>query len=295
MITTMQQIEIGIIGGSGLYEMAGFERAEEITLDTPFGAPSDAFVVGTLAGRRVGFLARHGRGHRISPSQINYRANVHGFKQLGATRLFSASAVGSLKEEIVPLHLVVPDQFIDRTMGRKASFFDEGCVAHIGFADPFCGELRGGLLAASRASGATVHDGGTYLCMEGPAFSTRAESQLYRSWGAAIIGMTNLTEAKLAREAELCYATLALATDYDCWHPEHAAVSVEMVIGNLMKNAEMAQRVLAAAVAATPAAAEKCKCQRALRSALVTDAKLSPAAAKERLALLAGKYWNSNH
>jgi len=288
----MTRAEIGIIGGSGLYEMAGVSGLERVALDTPFGAPSDDFEVGELSGRKVAFLSRHGRGHRVSPSTINYRANIHGMKQLGVMRIFSASAVGSLREELAPLDLVIPDQFIDRTLGRAASFFDEGCVAHVGFADPFCPELRKVLLAAARAAGPAVHEGGTYVCMEGPAFSTRAESNLYRSWGAAVIGMTNLTEAKLAREAELCYATLALVTDYDCWHPGHDAVTVEMVIGNLRRNAESAHRTLAAAVAAAPAA-RACGCGDALATALVTDPARIPPESRARLALLAGRHWKT--
>jgi 5'-methylthioadenosine phosphorylase len=283
----MADFDIGIIGGSGLYEMGGFEKSSEIRLDTPFGAPSDAYVGGLLAGRKVAFLSRHGRGHKFSPSNINYRANLHGFKQLGVTQIFSASAVGSLKEEIAPLHLVVPDQFIDRTNGRAATFFDGGAVAHVGFADPFCPSLRKILVDASRGAGATVHDGGTYLCMEGPAFSTRAESNLYRSWGASVIGMTGLTEAKLAREAQLCYATLALATDYDCWHPHHDAVTVDAIINCLQQNAQTAQAVLAAAVAAAPRE-PACKCGRALRSALITAPGRIGEADRIKLALLIG-------
>jgi len=283
----MADFDIGIIGGSGLYEMGGFEKSSEIRLDTPFGAPSDAYVTGTLSGRKVAFLSRHGRGHRLSPSRINYRANIHGFKQLGVRQLISASAVGSLKEEIAPLHLVVPDQFIDRTNGRAATFFDGGAVAHVGFADPFCPSLRKTLVDASRGAGATVHDGGTYLCMEGPAFSTRAESNLYRSWGAHVIGMTGLTEAKLAREAQLCYATLALATDYDCWHPHHDAVTVETIIGCLTQNAATAKTVLAAAVAAAPRE-PTCKCGRALQSALITAPDRIDEATRKKLELLIG-------
>jgi 5'-methylthioadenosine phosphorylase len=286
----MADIDIGIIGGSGLYEMGGAGQVEEIRLDTPFGQPSDAYVISTVAGRKVAFLSRHGRGHRHSPSQINYRANIHGFKQLGVTRLFSASAVGSLREDIAPLHLVVPDQFIDRTMGRAATFFDGGAAAHVSFADPFCPALRHMLVEASRKNGATVHDGGTYLCMEGPAFSTRAESQLYRGWGAAVIGMTGLTEAKLAREAELCYATLALATDYDCWHPEHDAVTVETVISYLNQNAATARAVLAVAVAMAAAAPREsaCKCGRALSSALLTPRDQITPETRKKLSLLLG-------
>ena len=212
--------EIGLFGGSGLYALAGVEDRQEIEVETPFGKPSDAFVVGGLAGRRVAFLARHGRGHRILPHEINYRANVWAMKSLGVTRILSASAVGSLRETIEPRHVLTPDQFVDRTRGRAATFFGEGIAAHVGFADPVCAELRQRIADAARASGAVVHGEGTYLCMEGPAFSTRAESHLYRSWGLDVIGMTNLTEAKLAREAEICYGTLALVTDFDCWHEE---------------------------------------------------------------------------
>ena len=223
-------IQIGIIGGSGLYDMAELIDRHEVTVDTPYGPPSGPYVTGTLAGTRVAFLARHGAGHRLTPSELNFRANIYGFKTLGVERILSASAVGSLREDLAPLDLVIPDQFIDRTRGRIGTFFGEGLVGHVAFADPVCGHLAQVAYDAAVRAGATVHKGGTYVCMEGPAFSTRAESHLYRAWGAHIIGMTNLQEAKLAREAEICYATIALVTDYDCWHPDHDHVTVEMVI-----------------------------------------------------------------
>src|ERR1700692_4745963 len=229
---------IGIIGGSGLYSMPGFEVQQELTIDSPWGKPSDNYVVGQLAGKEVAFLARHGRGHRISPSELNFRANIYGFKSLGVERIISLSAVGSLKEEHRPLDFVIPDQFVDRTRGRVSTFFDEGLVAHISFAHPICPQLAHVAHRAAKTSGVTAKLGGTYLCMEGPAFSTLAESNLYRSWGMDVIGMTNLQEAKLSREAELCYVTIAMVTDYDCWHPEHEAVTVTDIISNLVKNPE---------------------------------------------------------
>jgi 5'-methylthioadenosine phosphorylase len=235
---------IGIIGGSGLYSMPGFAAAAERTIDTPWGAPSDAYVVGKLAGREVAFLARHGRGHRLSPSELNFRANIYGMKTLGVERILSLSAVGSLKEEHKPLDFVIPDQFVDRTRGRASTFFGEGLVAHISFAHPICEQLAGVAYAAGREVGVSVKEGGTYLCMEGPAFSTLAESKLYRSWGMDVIGMTNLTEAKLAREAELCYTTIAMVTDYDCWHPDHDHVTVEQVIRVLFENANRARALI---------------------------------------------------
>ncbi len=240
---------IGVIGGSGLYDIPGIEGVEEIRLDTPFGAPSDAFICGRLGGVRVVFVPRHGRGHRVSPTEVNYRANIWGLKKLGAEWIISVSAVGSLREEVVPGHVVLIDQFIDRTKGvRPATFFEDGVVGHVGFADPICETLRQHLKTSAEEAGATFHDGGTYVCMEGPQFSTRAESHLYRSWGARVIGMTNLTEAKLAREAEMSYATLAMATDYDCWHEEEEDVSVEGVIAVLNKNVDTAKRIIALAV-----------------------------------------------
>ncbi|MBL8232174.1 MAG: S-methyl-5'-thioadenosine phosphorylase [Bryobacterales bacterium] len=282
-------VDIGIIGGSGLYSMPGFEAQEEVRIETPWGEPSDAYIVGTLSGRKVAFLARHGRGHRISPSELNFRANIYGMKKLGVKHIISLSAVGSLKEEHKPLEFVLPDQFFDRTMGRASTFFGEGCVAHISFADPICGELASVVHDACNKAGVTAKKGGTYLCMEGPAFSTVAESNIYRSWGMDIIGMTNLTEAKLAREAEICYVTVAMVTDYDCWHPEHDAVTVNDIIANLTKNAENAAKVVREAVAAIPEGIV-CKCHSALAHALITDRKAIPGETKKKLELLIGKY-----
>lgn len=270
--------------------MPGFEAREEIHLETPWGAPSGAYVVGRLAGKQVAFLARHGRGHRFSPSEINYRANIHGMKQLGVERIISLSAVGSLKRELHPLEFVIPDQFFDRTRGRASTFFGDGLVAHISFANPVCPQLAGVVGSACRESGVSVHRGGTYLCMEGPAFSTVAESNVYRSWGMDVIGMTNLQEAKLAREAEICYVTVAMVTDYDCWHPDHDAVTVNDIISHLMKNAENAAMVVASAVAAMPAE-RQCKCGSALAHALITDKSKVPAVTREKLELLVGKYF----
>jgi 5'-methylthioadenosine phosphorylase len=282
-------IEIGIIGGSGLYDMAGLSDRDEVRLDTPFGAPSGPYVTATLRGRRVAFLARHGAGHRILPSELNFRANIFGFKMLGVQRILSASAVGSLREDYRPLDIVVPDQFFDRTAGRVSTFFGGGIAAHVGFAHPVCGELAGVAVAAAKAVGARVHDTGTYVCMEGPAFSTLAESQAYRSWGFDIVGMTNLQEAKLAREAEICYTTIALVTDYDCWHPSHDSVTVELIIANLVENAATAQAIIADAVARMPAA-RGCACGRALETAIITRPEQIPAAVKQALAPLIGKY-----
>jgi len=281
--------EIGIIGGSGLYSMPGFEQQEEAAIETPFGTPSDNYVLGTLAGRRVAFLARHGRGHRISPSELNFRANIYGMKSLGVERIISLSAVGSLKEEHRPLDFVIPDQFFDRTRGRASTFFGEGLVAHISFADPICPEMAAIVIGACRAAGVNVKQGGTYLCMEGPAFSTKAESNVYRSWGMDVIGMTNLQEAKLAREAEICYVTVAMVTDYDCWHPDHDAVTVNDIIAHLVKNAENACRVVAEAVATMPHA-RGCKCGSALSHAILTDRKLVPETTRKKLGILIEKY-----
>jgi 5'-methylthioadenosine phosphorylase len=281
--------EIGIVGGSGLYDMAGLTDREEVTLQTPFGDPSGPFVLATLRGRRVAFLARHGVGHRISPTELNFRANIFGMKLLGVTAILSASAVGSLKEELKPLDIVVPDQFIDRTRGRISTFFGRGLVAHIAFAHPICGEVAKVVATAGENVGATVHRGGTYVCMEGPQFSTLAESRLYRSWGADIIGMTNLQEAKLAREAEICYSTIALVTDYDCWHPDHDAVTVDMVVATLLQNAKTAQHLIAEAVEKLPAE-RACSCGRALQSAIITRPEAIPAAVKKELAPIIGKY-----
>jgi 5'-methylthioadenosine phosphorylase len=283
------QAEIGIIGGSGLYSMPGVTGAREVVLRTPFGKPSDAYVLGTLAERKVAFLARHGRGHRILPSELNFRANIHGFKQLGVERILSVSAVGSLKEEHRPLDFILPDQFVDRTRHRVDTFFGEGCVAHIGFSDPVCRELAMVVAGACKKAGVTGKLGGSYLCMEGPQFSTKAESHLYRSWGMDVIGMTNLQEAKLAREAELCYVTVAMVTDYDCWHPGHDAVTIDQIISVLMKNAENASRVVQEAVAAIPQA-RGCKCGSALANAIITDRSKIPPRTRKKLQLLIGKY-----
>jgi 5'-methylthioadenosine phosphorylase len=284
-----RKADIGIIGGSGLYSMPGFEAQEEMVLDTPFGSPSDAYVLGRLEGRQVAFLARHGRGHRISPSELNFRANIYGMKMLGVDRILSLSAVGSLKEEHAPLDFVIPDQFFDRTRGRASTFFGGGIVAHISFSDPVCGQLAKLVHDSSAQVSINSKLGGTYLCMEGPAFSTRAESNVYRSWGMDVIGMTNLQEAKLAREAELCYVTVAMVTDYDCWHQEHAAVTVDEIIENLTKNAENACRLVRHVVARMPEE-RLCKCGSALKHAIITDRKAMPDSVKDRLRLLIGKY-----
>jgi 5'-methylthioadenosine phosphorylase len=281
---------IGIIGGSGLYSMPGFTAHQERQLQTPWGAPSDAYVVGQLAGREVAFLSRHGRGHRISPSELNFRANIHGFKQLGVERILSLSAVGSLKEEHRPMDFVIPDQFVDRTRGRVSTFFGEGMVAHISFAHPICPQLASVAASACQEAGVKAKSGGTYLCMEGPAFSTLAESNLYRSWGMDVIGMTNLQEAKLAREAEICYVTVAMVTDYDCWHADHDAVTVSDIIGNLVKNAGNACKVVAEAVAQIPKE-RTCKCGSALAHAILTDRKQVPAPTLAKLRLLVEKYF----
>ena len=282
-------VRIGVIGGSGLYDMADLTDREEVVVSTPFGEPSAPFVIGSLADRRVAFLARHGIGHRILPSDLNFRANVYAFKTLGVERIVSASAVGSLREEYAPLDIVVPDQFLDRTRGRISTFFGDGIVAHIPFAHPVCAALAGMAGDAAGAAGARTHRGGTYVCMEGPQFSTLAESRLYRSWGMDIIGMTNLQEAKLAREAEICYATLALVTDYDCWHPDHDHVTVEMIVQNLLHNAETAQKVVKALVERLPAA-RTCGCATALESAIITRPDAVPPETRRKLAPIVGKY-----
>src|SRR5271165_4658348 len=270
--------------------MPGFSAQEEIKLETPFGSPSDAYIAGDLEGKRVAFLARHGRGHRISPSELNFRANIYGMKMLGVERILSLSAVGSLKEEHRPLDFVIPDQFFDRTRGRVSTFFTGGIVAHISFADPICPELAEQMRRACVAAGVNAKQGGTYLCMEGPAFSTRAESNVYRSWGMDVIGMTNLQEAKLAREAEICYVTVAMVTDYDCWHPGHEAVEVTDIIRVLVQNASNACSVVAHAVKQMPAE-RTCKCGSALQHALITDKKLVPPATIEKLGPIVGKYF----
>ena len=282
-------VQIGIIGGSGLYDMAELVDREEVSLPTPFGDPSGPYVTGQLRGKRVAFLARHGAGHRLLPSELNFRANIYGFKVLGVERIFSASAVGSLKEEYSPQCLVIPDQFFDRTTGRISTFFGRGVAAHVSFAHPICQTLASVAYESAASCGARVRRGGTYVCMEGPQFSTLAESQLYRSWGMDVIGMTNLQEAKLAREAEICYTTLALVTDYDCWHPDHDSVTVEMIVANLVQNAAMAQKVIAEAVARVPPA-RTCECARALASAIITRPDAIPEQVKRDIAPIIGKY-----
>jgi len=280
---------VGIIGGSGLYEMQGMELLREERVSTPFGEPSDRFLVGRLDGRPVAFLARHGRGHRLMPSELNFRANIYGFKALGAEWILSASAVGSMREEVKPLDILIPDQFFDRTSGRTSTFFGHGLVAHVSMADPTCAVLGDLLYQAATAVGATVHRGGTYLCIEGPQFSTRAESRIYRSWGVDVIGMTNLQEAKLAREAEICYATMALITDYDVWHESEDDVSVEAVVAVLRRNVETAKAILRAAVPRIPEE-RGCPCGHALRDAILTAPQAIPDAVKRDLALLVGRY-----
>ncbi|NEO37153.1 MAG: S-methyl-5'-thioadenosine phosphorylase [Moorea sp. SIOASIH] len=289
----MVKAQIGIIGGSGLYKMAALKDVQEVPIDTPFGPPSDALMVGTLEGTTVAFLARHGRNHHLMPSELPFRANIYAMKQLGVEYIISASAVGSLQEEVKPLDMLVPDQFIDRTKNRVSTFFGEGIVAHIGFGHPVCNQLAGILvdaIASLELPEVTVHNGGTYLCMEGPAFSTMAESNLYRSWGAKVIGMTNLPEAKLAREAEIAYATLALVTDYDCWHPEHDHVTVEMIIDNLNRNAINAQKVIQETVRRLVDNPPVSKAHSALKYAIFTPLDQAPEATKEKLELLLQKY-----
>lgn len=286
----MSDTAIGVIGGSGLYEMEGLEDVRRIRLETPFGDPSDEYVTGVLNGVRMVFLPRHGRGHRYLPSEVNYRANIYGMKKLGVERIISVSAVGSLKEAIEPGHIVIPDQFIDRTKGiRKDTFFGDGIVAHVGFADPVCHPLSETLYEAARSAGATVHKGGTYICMEGPAFSTRAESFMYLGLGAEVIGMTNLTEAKLAREAEICYGIIALSTDYDCWHEHHDDVTVEAIIAIIHQNVAMAKNIIRKAVA-NIATQRSCACGSAMSYAVITDKSAIPAETRQKLDLIVGKY-----
>ena len=282
-------IRIGIIGGSGLYDMAELTDREERAISTPFGDPSAPLVVGTLRGRRVAFLARHGHGHRLTPSELNYRANIYAMKTLGVEWILSASAVGSLREDFKPQDLVIPTQFFDRTHGRISTFFGDGLVGHVAFAHPFCGPLSEIAFSAATETGATVHKGGTYVCMEGPQFSTIAESNAYRQMGFDLIGMTNLQEAKLAREAEICYTTIALVTDYDCWHPDHDSVTVEMIVANLTVNARIAQHVIANAVEQLPIT-RHCGCATALANGLMTRPDAVPAATKAKLAPIVGKY-----
>ncbi len=276
--------DIGVIGGSGLYDMEGLERVREARVSTPFGQPSDAVMLGTVSGQRVAFLSRHGRGHRINPSMINYRANIYALKSLGVTRIFSVSAVGSMKEHIQPGHLAFPDAFIDRTTKRMSTFFDQGLVAHVAFADPVCPVVAAQLAESAQALGATFHSGGTYLCIEGPQFSTKAESSLYRQWGVDIIGMTNATEAKLAREAEICYATMALVTDYDCWHESEESVSVDVVLNVMRQNIAQARRILRHVIQQS-ARSETCSCATALRGAILTSSDAMTASVKRRYQL----------
>jgi 5'-methylthioadenosine phosphorylase len=283
------QAEIGIVGGSGLYSMPGLSDVREVKVETPFGNPSDPYVLGTLEGRKVAFLARHGRGHRILPTELNFRANVYGFKKLGVERIVSVSAVGSLKEEHQPMEFVIPDQFFDRTRHRVDTFFGDGIVVHIAFADPVCPQISTVVEGACKKAGVTGKRGGTYLNMEGPQFSTKAESNIYRSWGMDVIGMTNLQEAKLAREAEICYVTIAMVTDYDCWHPHHDAVTVDQVVAVLLKNAENAARVVRETVAAMPKE-RTCKCGAALAHAILTERDKIPAATRLKLSLILDKY-----
>ncbi len=285
----MQEQTIGIIGGSGLYNIEGITDVESLSIDTPFGKPSDNFTLGILEGKKVAFLPRHGKGHTILPSELNFRANIYGMKKLGVEHIIAVSAVGSMKEEIKPLDIVIPDQFFDRTRGRISTFFGNGIVGHVSFADPVCNNLATLLYESAKSVNARVHKGGTYLCMEGPLFSTRAESHVYRQWGVSIIGMTNLQEAKLAREAEICYSTLAMATDYDCWHEGEESVTLEMVISNLNKNAEMAKKILKAAI---PKINQKrtCICAAAARDAIVTNKDIVPEDTKKKLEVIFGKY-----
>jgi 5'-methylthioadenosine phosphorylase len=286
----LKKAEIGIIGGSGLYAMPGLTNVREERVTTPFGEPSDSFILGELEGRNVAFLARHGRGHSILPSELNFRANIFAMKMLGVDRILSASAVGSLKEEHKPTDFVIPDQFIDRTYARVSTFFGDGIVAHVAFGNPVCGSVAAVLEQACVAVGVVGKNGGTYVCMEGPQFSTRAESNLYRSWGADVIGMTNLQEAKLAREAEICYATIAMVTDYDCWREGHDDVTVDQVVAVLHQNANNASKVVRAAVAAVHAQEKACACRDALKYAILTDRKAIPAETRQKLSILLDKY-----
>jgi 5'-methylthioadenosine phosphorylase len=285
-----ERADIGIIGGSGLYEIEGLEGAREVAVDTPFGPPSDHLVLGTLDGKEVAFLPRHGRGHRILPHEIDYQANVFAMKRLGVQWILSVSAVGSLKEAYAPLHMLVPDQLVDRTAKRISTFFGRGLVAHVAFAHPFCPGLSAVMAAACAEAGVAHHVGGTYVCIEGPEFSTRAESELFRSWGMDVVGMTNMQEARLAREAEICYATLAMITDYDCWHPEHDSVTAEQIIANLGKNAQSAKAVLKAAVRRLPIS-RGCECEHALATALVTAPALVPEKVRRELEPIVGRYF----
>jgi 5'-methylthioadenosine phosphorylase len=286
----MSEAKIGVFGGSGLYNMEGLSDIETVEMNTPFGKPSDRFIIGTLEGKRVAFLPRHGRGHRISPSELNFRGNIMAMKMLGVEWIICVSAVGSMKEEIAPGHMVIPDQFFDRTKGRNNTFFSDGIVGHITFADPVCPELSDLLAESCRKTGNTVHVGGTYICIEGPQFSTRAESNIYRQWGVDIIGMTNIPEAKLAREAEICYATLAMATDYDCWHESEEDVTVEQIIRILLENVKQAQAIIRETVRMIPDE-RPCGCPQALKDAVITDRSVVTEEARQRLAPILEKYW----
>jgi 5'-methylthioadenosine phosphorylase len=288
----LHEAEIGIIGGSGLYSMPGLTEIQEVKVETPFGEPSDSFILGSLEGRKVAFLARHGRGHRLLPSELNFRANIYAMKKLGVDRILSVSAVGSLKEEHKPTDFVVPDQFIDRTFLRTSTFFGNGVVGHVAFGDPVCGTVADAAVSACASVGVVGKKDGAYVCIEGPQFSTKAESNLYRSWGADVVGMTNLQEAKLAREAEICYATVAMVTDYDCWHPDHDSVTVDQIVAVLHQNAENAAKVVRATVAAlaTDSTERTCGCASAAKYAILTQKEAIPTEAKERLKLLFGKY-----
>jgi 5'-methylthioadenosine phosphorylase len=285
----MSDVQVGIIGGSGLYDLPGLEEREEVEVSTPFGEPSDRYVVGVLADKKVAFLTRHGRGHRLLPTELNFRANIYGFKRLGVRQILSASAVGSLREEHKPMDFVLPDQFLDRTRQRVSTFFGDGIVAHIGFADPVCQKLADHVQSAARNIGFPLKRGGTYVCMEGPAFSTRAESELYRSWGMDLIGMTNLQEAKLAREAEICYVTIAMVTDYDCWHEDEDDVTVEMLIDYLNRNSDNAKKLIGETVRVLPEDGD-CGCQHSLASAIITDRETIPKETVKRLEAIVGKY-----
>ncbi|MCC6545078.1 MAG: S-methyl-5'-thioadenosine phosphorylase [Nitrospirae bacterium] len=285
----MQQAEIGVVGGSGLYQMDGLEGIEEVTVNTPFGDPSDNFIVGKLMGRKVAFLSRHRRGHAVQPSDINFRANIYGMKKLGVSRIISVSAVGSMKEDIHPEDIVIPDQFYDNTKRRISTFFGDGIVAHVSLADPVCSDLAGILYNSAVKIGAKVHNGGVYICIEGPQFSSRGESYIYKNWGVDIIGMTNVTEAKLAREAELCYSTIALVTDYDCWHMEEEAVTTDAIIAILNKNVDISKKIIKEAVGRV-STDSGCGCRNALKDAIITSREGIPSETREKLGLIIGKY-----
>ncbi len=286
----MDPVKFAVIGGSGVYQIEGLQDVEELLVDTPFGKPSDAIILGTLNGQRIAFLPRHGRGHRLLPAEVPARANIYALKELGVERLISITAVGSMREDFAPLHIVIPNQIFDRTKGRQSTFFGDGLVAHISFADPFCPELSSILYQAAQKVGAHVHQGGTLMVIEGPAFSTKAESRIYRQWGVDIIGMTALPEAKLAREAEICYSSVAMVTDYDVWHESHESVTVEMVVQNLLRNAEMGKAILRTAIPDIPAERTECPCHSALKNALITNPAVVPADTRQKLDLLIGKY-----